>query len=160
MRLDEDLSMQDKEMKVGWLNKAIANLGWGNQPEPEMPEDDDGIIIPGKNPRVLHFPTDTKTQIAVLTPANLNAIKVPADFLKNGRAVLVNFHGLDKKVADNARFFLSGITYAIGGSLQKITDTIYVFTPCEVGIICPNSCDEEEEEDEEPPVEFKHRIFA
>ena len=153
--------MQDNEQKMGWLNKAMVSLGFAYPPEPEMPEDEEGIILPGKNPKVLHFPTDTKTQIAVLTPANLNAIKVPADFLKNGRAVLVNFHGLDKKVADNARFFLSGITYAIGGSLQKITDTIYVFTPSEVGIICPNTGEEEEElEDREPPIEFKHRIFA
>ena len=152
--------MQDNEMKLGWWTRMMVSLGLAYPPEPTMPEEEDGILLPGKTPKVLHFPTDTKTQIAVLTPANLNAIKVPADFLKNGRAVLVNFHGLEKRIADNARFFLSGITYAIGGSLQRITDTIYVFTPSEVGIICPATDDEEEPQETEAPVEFKHRIFA
>jgi cell division inhibitor SepF len=153
-------NMQDYEPKVGWWTKTMVSLGLAYPPEPIMPEEDEGILLPGKTPKVLHFPTDTKTQIAVLTPTNLNAIKVPADFLKNGRAVLVNFHSLDKKVADSARFFLSGITYAIGGSLQKITDTIYVFTPNEVGIICPATDDDDEQMEEEPRIEFKQRIFA
>jgi cell division inhibitor SepF len=152
--------MQENEQKLGWWTKTMISLGLAYPPEPQVPDEEDGIMLPGKTPKVLHFPTDTKTQIAVLTPTNLNAIKVPADFLKNGRAVLVNFHSLDKKVSDNARFFLSGITYAIGGSLQKITDTIYVFTPNEVGIICPSTDDEDEEPEEVPHIEFKQRIFA
>jgi cell division inhibitor SepF len=152
--------MQDREVKQSWWSKTMISLGFAYPQEPVYPEEEEGILLPGKTPKVLHFPTDTKTQIAVLTPANLNAIKVPADFLKNGRAVLVNFHGLEKKIADNARFFLSGITYAIGGSLQKITDTIYVFTPSEIGIICPSTEDEEDNLEQDTPVEFKHRIFA
>ena len=152
--------MQDNDTKLGWWSKTMISLGLAYPPEPKYQEEEEGILLPGKTPKVLHFPTDTKTQIAVLTPANLNAIKVPADFLRNGRAVLVNFHGLEKKIADNARFFLSGITYAIGGSLHKITDTIYVFTPNEIGIICPSTEEEEEPVDRETPVEFKSRIFA
>jgi cell division inhibitor SepF len=152
--------MQDNDSNLTWWTRTLINFGIVTPPEPKYPEEEDGILLPGKTPKVIHFPTDTKTQIAVLTPANLNAIKVPADFLRNGRAVLVNFHGLDKKIADNARFFLSGITYAIGGSLQKITDTIYVFTPSEVGIICPATDEDEEPQERETPPEFKSRIFA
>lgn len=152
--------MLDREPKMGWWARLLTTLGFPAPQEQFMAEEEEGIILPGKNPRILPFPTDTKTQIAVLTPANLNAIKIPADFLKNGRAVLVNFHSLEKRIADNARFFLSGVTYAIGGSLHKINDTIYVFTPAEVGIICPDTGEEEDAQEKESPVEFKHRIFA
>lgn len=138
----------------------MVSLGLAFPPEPEMPDEEEGILIPGKTPKVIHFPTDTKTQIAVLTPSNMNAIKVPADFLKSGRAVLVNFHSLEKKVADNARFFLSGITYAIGGSIQMVTETIFVFTPSEVGIICPTNEEDDDYEETSPPAEFKRRIYA
>jgi len=140
--------MQDNEPKLSFWQRLMISLGLMYPPDPVFPDDEDGIVLPGKTPKVLHFPTDTKTQIAVVTPTSLNATQVPADFLKSGRAVLVNFHALDKKVADNARFFLSGITYAIDGSLQKVTNTIYVFTPNEVGLICPGEVDDPDETDE------------
>ena len=124
--------MTDNGVKLSWWQRLLIKMNLVYPPDPVLEDEDEGIILPGKNPHVLHFPTDTNTQIAVVTPTSLNATQVPADFLKNGRAVLVNFHGLDKKTQDNARFFLSGITYAIDGSLQKVTDTIYVFTPNEV----------------------------
>jgi len=151
--------MQANEPKLSFWQRMMISLGLMYPPEPVMNDDEDGIILPGKTPKVLHFPTDTKTQIAVVTPTSLNATQVPADFLKSGRAVLVNFHALDKKVADNARFFLSGITYAIDGSLQKVTETIYVFTPHEIGLICPG---EVEEPDDQPEVQFivQKRMFG
>jgi len=152
---------EPNEPKMGFFRRMMIKLGLAYAPEPDDTEEEDGIILPGKRPQVLHFPTDTKTQIAVSTPSSLNATQVPADFLKSGRAVLVNFHGLDKKVADNARFFLSGVTYAIDGSLQKVTDTIYIFTPHEVGILCPDTRDDEDDEiiDDTPTV-FQRRLFG
>jgi len=151
--------MTDNGVKLTWWQRLMIRLNLAYPPDSYEDERDEGIILPGKNPKVLHFPTDTKTQIAVVTPTSLNASQVPADFLKSGRAVLVNFHGLDKKVADNARFFLSGITYAIDGSLQKVTDTIYVFTPSEVGLICPGEMEESEEPDEMAP-KFQKRMLG
>ncbi len=151
--------MYDNEVKLSWWHKLLIKLNLMYPPEPMMQEEDNGILLPGKNPKVLRFPTDTNTQIAVVTPTSLNATQVPADFLKSGRAVLVNFHGLDKKTSDSARFFLSGITYAIDGSLQKVTDTIYVFTPSEVGLICPGEVDEPED-GQEFSVKFQSRLFG
>lgn len=151
--------MQDNEQKLSFMQKIMVSLGVMYPPDDEIMDDEDGIILPGRNPKVLQFPRDTQTQIAVVTPTSLNATQVPADFLKSGRAVLVNFHGLDKKVADNARFFLSGITYAIDGQLQKVTNTIYLFTPHEVGVIIPGEIDDPEEA---PEFEFsvKKRLFG
>jgi len=151
--------MTDNGVKLSWWQKLLVKLNLAYPPDPVIEDEEEGIILHGKNPQVLRFPTDTQTQIAVLTPTNLNAIQVPADFMKNGRAVLVNFHALDKKNADNARFFLSGITYAIDGSLQKVTDTIYVFTPHEIGLICPGET-EEPEETVEIGTRFQKRLFG
>jgi FtsZ-interacting cell division protein YlmF len=151
--------MQDKEQKLSVMQRVLISLGVMYPPEEEIEDDEDGIILPGKTPKVLHFPRDTRTQIAVVTPTSLNATQVPADFLKSGRAVLVNFHGLEKKVADNARFFLSGITYAIDGQLQKVTDTIYMFTPHDVGLINPGEIDSPDEPSE---IEYtvRNRMFG
>jgi cell division inhibitor SepF len=151
--------MHENEVKLIWWQRLLVSLGLMYPPDPLPPEEDEGILIPGKTPKVLHFPTDTKTQIAVVTPSSLNSIQVPADFLKSGRAVLVNFHSLDKKISDNARFFLSGITYAIDGSLQRVTDTIYVFTPSEVGLICHTEEDDMDDTVEQPIV-FQRRLFG
>ena len=60
-------------------------------------------------PELYAFPTGTKAQIALATPVNFDQIEKPAMCLRSNRAVLLNFHRLDKKTADNARFFLKGI---------------------------------------------------
>jgi FtsZ-interacting cell division protein YlmF len=151
--------MQDNEQKLPVWQRMMISLGLMYPPEPSIDDEEEGIILPGKTPKVLHFPTDTKIQIAILTPNSLNAVQVPADFLKSGRAVLVNFQALDKKVADNARFFLSGITYAIDGSLHKETDTIYLFAPAEVGLICPGENDEPDEQSD-IHVTVQKRLFG
>ena len=149
------------QQNIGFFKRMMIRLGLAYPPEFDDSGEEDGILLPGKSPQVLHFPTDTKTQIAVVTPSSLNGTQVPADFLKSGRAVLVNFHGLDKKIADNARFFLSGVTYAIDGSLQRVTDTIYVFTPREVGLICPSTEDQPMVEDiNDAPTVFQKRLFG
>jgi len=148
--------MHANEQRLGWWTKLMISLGFPYDSEPELPEED-GTLLP--------FPTDTKAQIAVLTPTSMNAMKVPADFLIRGQAVLINFHSLDKKIADNARFFLSGVTYAIDGSIHKMTDTIYLFTPHEIGII-PYQTENKEnrdislESEKEHTSEFRKRILA
>lgn len=120
-------------------------------------EDDDYIGSGG--PQLLPFPTGTKSQIALSTPITLDDIQMPADYLKSGRAVLVNFHRLDKKAMDNCRFFLTGIAYAVNGSAQKITETIYVFTPSEVGLIYADEVVEERKEETQTGA-FQKRLFG
>ncbi len=148
--------MQDNEVRYTWVDNLKVSFGLMD-PLEENDRDDWGVD--GGGPELLPFPTGTKSQIALSTPISLDDIQMPADYLKSGRAVLVNFHRLDKKSSDNSRFFLTGVAYAVNGSAQKITDTIYVFTPNEVGLIYSDEQVDEKEEDTVPG-NFQKRLFG
>lgn len=51
------------------------------------------------------------------------------DALKNDVAVLVNFVNVSDGFLNSVKHFLMGIVYAEEGSSQKITDSVYCFTP-------------------------------
>ncbi|HDS31110.1 MAG TPA: cell division protein SepF [Firmicutes bacterium] len=149
--------MRENENKNSWSDNIKVFLGL-KDPQEERYEDDDYIGTGG--PQLLPFPTGTKSQIALSTPTTLDDIEMPAEYLKSGRAVLVNFHRLDKKAMDNCRFFLTGIAYAVNGSAQKVTETIWVFTPNEVGLICADDYAEEHDKEESVPGNFQKRLFG
>ena len=47
---------------------------------------------------------------------------------------ILNLEGLDVNIAQRIIDFASGSTYAIGGSLQKISQYIFILTPASVDI--------------------------
>ena len=54
--------------------------------------------------------------------------------LKFRRVVLVNFENTEKEVARRIVDFMSGSTYALGGTVQKISTYIFAFVPNNVNI--------------------------
>lgn len=66
------------------------------------------------------------------------------DTLLNGRAVILDLSGVNKAVGQRLIDFTAGSVYAIDGSMQKISEFIFLICPSEVGIVG----DKREEEDE------------
>lgn len=68
-----------------------------------------------------------------------------ADTLLNGRAVILDLSGVNKAVGQRLIDFTAGSVYAIDGSMQKISEFIFLICPAEVGIV-----GDKREEDESP----------
>ena len=58
-----------------------------------------------------------------------------ADTLLNGRAVILDLSGVNKAVGQRLIDFTAGSVYAIDGSMQKISEFIFLICPAEVGIV-------------------------
>ena len=68
-----------------------------------------------------------------------------ADTLLNGRAVILDLSNVNKAVGQRLIDFTAGSVYAIDGSMQKISEFIFLICPAEVGIV-----GDKREEDDTP----------
>ncbi|UNT96122.1 cell division protein SepF [Allobaculum mucilyticum] len=77
---------------------------------------------------------DERTKMVLFEPRNFNEAETVGARLKEGRAVVVNLHKLDKNYARRTIDFLSGVVYALEGSVQKIGPSVILCYPKEIGV--------------------------
>lgn len=68
-------------------------------------------------------------QIAVLDPGSFKEAKDVGDKLKVGTPVLMNLQTTPADAAKSLLDFASGATYALGGTMQKVGDRVFLLTP-------------------------------
>lgn len=70
------------------------------------------------------------------------------DTLLNGRAVILDLSKVTKAVGQRLIDFTAGSVYAIDGSMQKISEFIFLICPSSVGIVGDKREDEESAEND------------
>jgi cell division inhibitor SepF len=73
-------------------------------------------------------------EVCVIKPTTIEDEIEIADTLLSGRTVLINMEGLNVEIAQRIIDFTSGATYAMHGSLQKVSNFIFLATPNGVDI--------------------------
>ena len=76
----------------------------------------------------------TNMEVCVIKPTDINEEIEIVDTLLSGRTVLINMEGLNLEIAQRIIDFTSGATYAMQGSLQKVSNYIFLATPNGVDI--------------------------
>ena len=88
-----------------------------------------------KNSNIVNLPTAQKQmKVMVVEPFAFDDAQHVADHLKNRKPVVINFENCDKEVAKRMIDFISGTTYALGGSIQKIGNNIFLCAPNNVDV--------------------------
>lgn len=74
--------------------------------------------------------------VSLFTPKNFADVQVLIDHLRNHEPEIVELKGIDGETGQRMLDFLSGAIYALGGSMQPISDqeTIFLLTPTGVSI--------------------------
>ncbi len=67
--------------------------------------------------------------INVYAPESLKEMIKPADALKYGDTIILNFSKVEKIVAQRCIDFVFGIVYALNGKMTKIDEDIFLCTP-------------------------------
>ena len=75
-----------------------------------------------------------KNKMILLEPRAYSESQQIADHLKNRNSVVVNLKRVTSDQAKRIIDFLSGVIYAIGGSMQKIGVGIYLVAPKNVSV--------------------------
>ena len=65
----------------------------------------------------------------VVTPRNFNDAQQVADEFKRRKPVIINLQNSDRELSKRLIDFASGMTYALGGGMQRISQGIFLLTP-------------------------------
>ncbi len=77
---------------------------------------------------------NTKTKMVLFEPRSFGEAEEVGTRLKEGRAVVVNLHKLDRDYAQRTIDFLTGVVFALDGKIQKIGQNVILCSPAEIGV--------------------------
>ena len=132
--------------------RAMVYLGLVD--EPEYDEDGSGAAPratePGPNVRPLNrddvagnsrpsvvrtMPSaSTAARVHVVEPRGFNDAQEVGDRLKANQPVILNLQGLDRDLQRRLIDFSSGLAYALGGSMSRVADQVFLLTPSNVEV--------------------------
>jgi cell division inhibitor SepF len=72
--------------------------------------------------------------VHVVEPNGFNDAQELGDRLKANQAVVLNLRGLDRELQRRLIDFSSGLAYAVGGSMRKVDDQVFLLTPTSVEV--------------------------
>ena len=67
--------------------------------------------------------------VKVIKPQEFNEAQIVADFLKEGKTIVVNLEGIEISQAQRIIDFIGGATFAVDGSLKAISNNIFIVAP-------------------------------
>jgi cell division inhibitor SepF len=83
--------------------------------------------------RPLQPPTQHQ-KVHALAPTGFNDAQEIGDRLKNSQPVIVNLQGVDRELARRLIDFSSGLTYGLGGQMERVADSVFLLTPPNVEV--------------------------
>ncbi|MFS8665550.1 MAG: cell division protein SepF [Limnochordales bacterium] len=75
-----------------------------------------------------------RLSVVVQKPARFEDVQAVVDSLKERRPVILSVELVPKEVARRLVDFVSGAAYALDGRMHRLGDTLFLFTPSNVGI--------------------------
>lgn len=126
---------------MSWWNKILSAIGMGGSDEEfeeyetEQRPEPDMSFSNGRKGKIVNINATTQFKVVVMQPEGFDESRDIADSLKERRPVVINLEAVDKETAHRIFDFLSGATYALGGSIQKVATNIYLIAPYNVTIM-------------------------
>ena len=73
-------------------------------------------------------------KVHVVAPTRFPDAQEIGDRFKSTQPVIVNLQGADRELSRRMIDFCSGVTYALGGSMDKVADQVFLLTPSNVEV--------------------------
>jgi len=73
-------------------------------------------------------------KVHVVAPTRFPDAQEIGDRFKSNQPVIVNLQGADRELSRRMIDFCSGVTYALGGSMDKVADQVFLLTPSNVEV--------------------------
>lgn len=124
------------EMPRRGLWARMRDRLWGGEVYDDDEEGEVAAAEPDARRRAaLRLDTTRGVHVAVrLSAASFNDARLAADGLKGGNQQIVNLETADPELAERILDFLSGVTYALDGSVDRIGEKVYLFAPANVQV--------------------------
>lgn len=79
-------------------------------------------------------PTPVASRPQKITPSSFNDAQEIADIFKRRQPVIVNLEDADRELRRRLIDFASGVTYGLGGSMERVSGHVYLITPTDVEV--------------------------
>jgi cell division inhibitor SepF len=102
-----------------------------------LPRDDPTGPTSSVTPRpavVRPVASDTSARVHVVAPTQFGDARNIADRLMSSQPVIVNLQVADRELMRRMIDFCSGVTYALGGKMERVADKVFLVTPSNVKV--------------------------
>jgi cell division inhibitor SepF len=93
-----------------------------------------GVTVTSRPAVVRPVPTVQSTKVQVVAPHRFADAQEIGDRFKSGQPVIVNLQNNERELARRMIDFCSGVTYALGGSMDKVAEQVFLLTPSNVEV--------------------------
>jgi cell division inhibitor SepF len=82
----------------------------------------------------IHTSELASLKMVVASPATYDDVCVYANHLKENVAVVINFTNVEIDMQHAIKDFMNGVCYIVAGNVQRIADSVFIYTPGNVDI--------------------------
>lgn len=119
---EEQRSFNRQETDAG---ASVFNRLGGRKRTAPQPDHRRVISMPGTtNPNQQY-----DQEVVVMVPYNFELTKRVCEYVKAGKTVICNIEKIDNETAQRVLDFLLGATYALSGTMESVSEKIFVVTP-------------------------------
>ena len=94
-----------------------------------------GAVTVQQRPSVVRpFTQPQAAKVHVVVPVGFNDAQEIGDKLKDNQPVIVNLQGVDRDLSRRLIDFSSGLTYGLGGSMERVAEQVFLLTPSNVEV--------------------------
>lgn len=104
-------------------------------PVQEEPSFEQPSRTSSKKSKVVSIAATTQMKVVVVSIERFDETKEIVDHLRNKKPVVLNLEKLDKDISRRVIDIISGASYALGGSTQKVAKGILLVAPYNVDIM-------------------------
>jgi cell division inhibitor SepF len=98
--------------------------------EPEASSGARTAVLRPTRPRAVESaPSGASARVHLVVPQTFQDAKHIADKFKEGTPVILNLQGIDTDLSKRLIDFVSGLTYAMDGGMQRVADKVFLITP-------------------------------
>jgi|GEM_PF-78395 len=99
-----------------------------------LPREDQPSGVSVTRPGVVRAVPTTSGRVHVVEPRGFNDAQEVADRVKANQPVILNLQGSTKELRRRLIDFASGLAYAVGGSMSRVADAVFLISPVNVEI--------------------------
>jgi FtsZ-interacting cell division protein YlmF len=132
---DDELAATDDDLEQTSSRSTRSE----DEPKPgrviNMPNKESRRRSSAPSPSITAVPnTGIRMRMVVMEPTSFDEVQSICDHLKERRPVIVSVENVDKELSKRIIDFVSGTTYAIDGNIQRVGESIFIFTPSGVQV--------------------------
>jgi cell division inhibitor SepF len=94
-----------------------------------------GAVTVQPRPSVVRpFSQPQAAKVHITVPVGFNDAQEIGDKLKDNQPVIVNLQGIDRDLSRRLIDFSSGLTYGLGGAMERVAEQVFLLTPSNVEV--------------------------